>query len=87
MINDEFVLLFTEHRNMSLITGTFAFERQTNFQNYLKELGVPYVLRTLAGIARPVVTISRDSQVHKYKKVHMELKKHDHNELIFSEHQ
>ena len=68
MINDESVVLFPEHRNMSLITGTFAFERQTNFQNYLKELGVPYVLRTLAGIARPVVTISRDSQVQ-YTKI------------------
>ena len=52
---------------MSHITGTFAFERQTNFQNYLKELGVPYVLRTLAGIARPVVTITKDGQVHKNK--------------------
>ena len=48
---------------MSLIPGTFTFERQSNFQNYLKELGVPYVLRTLAGIARPVVTVSRDCQV------------------------
>ena len=48
---------------MSLIAGTYTFERQSNFQNYLKELGVPYVLRTLAGIARPVVTVSRDCQV------------------------
>ena len=48
---------------MSLIPGTYTFERQSNFQNYLKELGVPYVLRTLAGIARPVVTVSRDCQV------------------------
>lgn len=47
---------------MSLIAGTYTFERQSNFQNYLKELGVPYVLRTLAGIARPVVTVSRDCQ-------------------------
>ena len=63
---------------MSLITGTFAFERQSNFQNYLKELGVSYVLRTLAGIARPVVTISRDSHVCKIKSSHTHLKKYYH---------
>ena len=89
MINEESVVLFPEHRNMSLITGTFAFERQTNFQNYLKELGVPYVLRTLAGIARPVVTISRDSQVQ-YTKIKSSCTAKNQNmqsQLIFSEHQ
>ena len=54
---------FSSQCKMSLIAGTYTFERQSNFQNYLKELGVPYVLRTLAGIARPVVTVSRDCQV------------------------
>ena len=50
---------------MSLITGIYTFESKENFQNYLKELGVPYVLRSLASMATPVITISKDCPVKK----------------------
>ncbi|TRY70774.1 hypothetical protein TCAL_04841 [Tigriopus californicus] len=43
----------------SHILGTFAYQSSVNFDNYLKELGVSYVLRTFAGMATPVVTISK----------------------------
>ena len=48
---------------ISIITGIYTFESEVNFQNYLKELGVPYVLRSLASMATPVITISKDCQV------------------------
>jgi hypothetical protein len=44
----------------SLITGIYNYESSENFQNYLKELGVSWVLRNLAGLATPVVTIAKD---------------------------
>ena len=50
---------------ISIITGIYTFESEVNFQNYLKELGVPYVLRSLASMATPVITISKDCQVKK----------------------
>ena len=48
---------------MSLIPGIYTYESEENFQNYLKKLGVPYVLRTLASMATPVMTISKNCQV------------------------
>ena len=48
---------------MSLIMGIYTFESEENFQNYLSKLGVPYVLRSLASMATPVVTISKDCKV------------------------
>ena len=48
---------------MSLITGIYTFESEDNFQKYLKKLGVPYVLRSLASMATPVITISKNCQV------------------------
>ena len=48
---------------MSLITGIYTYESEENFQNYLKKLGVPYVLRSLASMATPVMTISKNCQV------------------------
>jgi len=47
---------------MSLITGIYTFESEDNFQKYLKKLGVPYVLRSLASMATPVITISKNCQ-------------------------
>ena len=48
----------------SLVTFRFSydFESSTNFDNYLKELGVNFVLRKLAGLATPAITISTDCQ-------------------------
>ncbi|CAB4058047.1 unnamed protein product [Lepeophtheirus salmonis] len=43
----------------SLLTGTFTYGHSNNFEAYLKELGVPYLLRSLALLASPVVTISK----------------------------
>jgi len=34
-------------------------DSKDNFNNYLKELGVGFILRNLAGLADPDVTISR----------------------------
>lgn len=43
----------------SYILGTYAYQSSVNFDNYLKELGVSYLLRSFAGMATPVVTISK----------------------------
>ena len=40
--------------------GVFSYGSSHNFNNYLKELGVSYLLRTFAGMASPIVTISRE---------------------------
>jgi len=44
------------------ITGVYEYGSKTNFDNYLKELGVPWALRFAAGLASPTVTISRDNE-------------------------
>ncbi len=44
----------------TLVPGIYKYERSFNFNEYLKELGVSYVLRTFAGLATPVVTITKD---------------------------
>jgi len=44
----------------SLIEGTYNLESSENFNAYLQELGVSYILRNLASLAKPTVTISRD---------------------------
>jgi len=41
-----------------LITGTYRYQSATNFNSYLKEVGVNFVFRRLAALARPVVTIT-----------------------------
>ena len=46
------------------MTGKYYYNSSSNFDNYLKALGVPYLLRTFAGIATPIVTI----QKHKCEK-------------------
>ena len=43
----------------NLIPGIYDYESSVNFDNYLAALGVNYVLRKLAGLAYPVVTITR----------------------------
>nr|ADD24392.1 Fatty acid-binding protein, muscle [Lepeophtheirus salmonis] len=43
----------------SLLTGTSTYGHSNNFEAYLKGLGVPYLLRSLALLASPVVTISK----------------------------
>ena len=42
-----------------LFTGTFYLESSDNFEAYLTELGVGYILRQLALLALPIVTIDR----------------------------
>jgi len=44
----------------NIIEGSYNLDGSTNFQNYLKELGVGWLLRNLAGLADPTVTLSRD---------------------------
>ena len=43
----------------SWVEGVYDYKSSVNFDNYLKALGVPYLLRTLAGLASPQVTISK----------------------------
>nr|ACO15704.1 Fatty acid-binding protein [Caligus clemensi] len=50
-----------------LMTGTFTYGHSTNFEAYLKELGVPYLLRSLALLASPVVTISKSCPNKSFK--------------------
>jgi len=44
------------------VTGVYDYGRSTNFEAYLQELGVSYILRRLAGLASPTVTITRNQQ-------------------------
>ena len=46
--------------NAGPVEGEFHYKSAVNFDPYLKELGVPYLLRTMAGLATPIVTISSD---------------------------
>jgi hypothetical protein len=45
--------------NSNLMEGTFHLSTAHNFDAYLAELGVSYLLRRLASLASPTVTISR----------------------------
>ena len=41
----------------SLIAGEYTYQSSVNFDNYLKEMGLSYILRQMAAVARPVITI------------------------------
>ncbi len=43
----------------SVITGVYSYKESVNFDNYLKELGVGWTLRTLASLATPIVIVSK----------------------------
>ena len=43
---------------LQLIPGTYDLDSSSNFENYLKEMGVSYFLRQLAMLAQPQVTFS-----------------------------
>ncbi len=45
---------------LSLIEGIYKYEKSFNFNEYLKELGVSYMLRTFAGLATPIITITKN---------------------------
>ena len=45
-----------------LIPGIYDYQSSINFDNYLKALGVNSILRTLAGLASPIVSISTNCQ-------------------------
>ena len=47
-----------------MITGIYDYQSSVNFDNYLKQLGVNYVLRKLAALASPTVTIGTNCQDH-----------------------
>ncbi|QQP42344.1 Fatty acid-binding protein, partial [Caligus rogercresseyi] len=53
------ILQSQSSRSPILLTGTFTYGHSSNFEPYLKELGVPYLLRSLAQLASPTVTISK----------------------------
>ena len=39
--------------------GMISLEGSSNFDSYLKELGVGFILRQLAQVAQPTVTVDR----------------------------
>ena len=41
------------------INGTYNYDSSENFDAYLKELGVGWLLRRAAGLARPTVSVTR----------------------------
>ena len=41
------------------MTGTFYLHSSEGFDSYLAELGVGYILRQLAALAFPIITVSR----------------------------
>merc|ERR1712156_1270841 len=47
-------------QNGDWVTGTYSLEESNNFDNYLKELGVGFILRQLAQVAQPTVTVGRN---------------------------
>jgi len=46
--------------NVSQIPGTYQYNSSSNFNTYLKELGVPWLLRTFAGMANPTIILSKE---------------------------
>ncbi len=52
----------------SWIPGVYRMENSTNMEEYLREAGVPYLLRKLSPMAVPVCTIGRHCQQVKKKK-------------------
>ena len=55
--------------NSNLIPGIYDYESSQNFENYLQELGVSYILRKLAKLASPTVTISTSCQTENLSNV------------------
>ena len=54
--------LLSNQSILFFLIGVYEYGSKTNFDNYLKELGVPWALRFAAGLASPTVTISRDNE-------------------------
>ena len=59
-----------EPKLSNLIPGIYDYESSVNFDNYLAALGVSYVLRKLAGLAYPVVTVTPCQTVRSFKMSH-----------------
>ena len=47
---------------MEVYCGSWKFVECTNFDEYLKGLGIPAPLRMLAGITSPTITIKQEGQ-------------------------
>lgn len=60
--NHELSPINTTVLDNSLIEGVYDYHSSENFDAYLKELGVAWYLRELAGMAAPTVTISKTHQ-------------------------
>ena len=56
------------------LQGTYNLDRAENFSSYLGALGVDFITRTLAGLARPEVTISRKCRDEQDLKVVLEIR-------------
>lgn len=61
MIEDspEFTKTDDSYQNIDLIPGTYTLQHSRNFDSYLKELGISYILRQMASWAQPEVTITK----------------------------
>lgn len=52
--------LYSPASSPCIMEGTFSLGTSTNFDAYLSELGVNFILRNLAKLAKPTVSISRN---------------------------
>ena len=61
------------------VEGTYSLESSSNFDSYLKELGVGFLLRQVAQVAQPTVTVDRaSSSEEEVWKVHTSTMVRDH---------
>ncbi|CAG2181389.1 unnamed protein product, partial [Oppiella nova] len=54
---------------MSEFTGKYKLEKSDNFDNFLKELGVNFMLRKLANSTSPTLEITRNGDEFVFKTV------------------
>ena len=54
---------------MAELTGKWKLEKSDNFDNFLKELGVNFMMRKMANTSSPTVEITRDGDSFEFKTV------------------
>ncbi|XP_054158608.1 fatty acid-binding protein-like [Oppia nitens] len=56
-------------RAMAEFAGKWKLDKSDNFDNFLKELGINFMMRKMAGTASPTVEISRDGDSFTFKTI------------------
>ena len=59
LLSPEATKSFKDSDEFDLLPGTYKLDSSQNFEAYLKELGVGYLLRKLALLTSPTVTVKR----------------------------